>query len=115
MLVSTLTSPISPSSSFVAFALARPSLTLTELGSLVVSEDHQRRGIGTQILELFLEETDSLGLQAVLGASKQGRDLYKRYGFRDFHITELKLWEYEGGEGLEIDEHVIMHRPAKIK
>jgi hypothetical protein len=25
----------------------------------------------------------------------------------------LKLWEYEGGEKMGTDEHVIMHRPAR--
>lgn len=78
---------------------------------------HQRRGIGTQLLELFLHEADERGLQAVLGASREGRGLYKRYGFVDFEIMELRMWEWEGGEEMQgvKEEHVIMHRPAQVR
>lgn len=91
--------------------------THPELSSLVVHPSCQRRGIGTQLLELFLKEADELGLQAVLGASKEGRGLYKRYGFVDFEIMELRMWEWEGGEDMQgvVEEHVIMHRPARAK
>lgn len=26
----------------------------------------------------------------------------------------LKLWEYEDGEGMEVARHCVMHRPAKV-
>jgi predicted N-acetyltransferase YhbS len=87
-------------------------LTKAELSSLAVSPENQRRGIGSQLLEAFLEETDAQGLQAVLGASKEGRGLYERYGFVTSEVMTLKMWEYEGGSGMGIEEHVIMHRPA---
>jgi GNAT superfamily N-acetyltransferase len=99
----------------ISFPVYHKSPTQIELGALVVSPLHQRRGVGTQLLELFLRETDELRLQAVLGASREGRGLYKRYGFRDYEVMELKMWEYEGGEGMAIEEHVIMHRPVKEK
>jgi hypothetical protein len=65
-------------------------------------------------MEAGIKLVDEAGLQCVLGASKEGRGLYKRYGFVDFQIMELRLWEYEGGEGMGMDQHCIMWRPAKI-
>lgn len=70
-------------------------------------------GIGSQLLERFLEETDEMGLQAVLGASKFGRGLYKKYGFRDYVVESLVMSQYERGQGMEDDEQVIMHRLAR--
>jgi len=70
-------------------------------------------GIGTKLLEEGLREVDDLGLQCVLGASKEGKGLYTKYGFTDFAVLELKLWEYEGGEGMGVDHHVVMHRSSQ--
>lgn len=84
-----------------------------ELGVLIVSPEYQRRGIGTMLLEDGLRETDAQGLQSVLGASSAGIGLYRRYGFVEFKVIKLNLWEYEGGEGMGVEEHVIMHRPAR--
>ncbi len=66
-------------------------------------------------MENGLKEADELGLQAVLGASKEGKGLYKKYGFVEFKVMEVRLWEYEGGEGMSLDHHVIMHRPAQTR
>jgi predicted N-acetyltransferase YhbS len=84
-----------------------------ELNTLVVQPEYQRRGIGKMLVEDGLKEADRLGIQAVLGASKQGLGLYKTYGFTEFQAIEINLWEYEGGEGMGTDRHVIMHRPAQ--
>lgn len=86
--------------------------TLLELSVLVVSPNYQRRGIGTMLLEDGLRGADEAGLQAILGASPDGISLYRRYGFVDFEVMDFKLWEYEGGDGMGIARHVIMHRPA---
>lgn len=50
----------------------------------------------------------------MLGASPDGIDLYRRYGFVDFEVMDFKLWEYVGGEGMGVATHVIMHRPAVL-
>jgi len=52
-----------------------------------------------------LEEVDRLGLQCVLGASPEGEGLYKKFGFEEVKVMELKLWEYEGGEGMGVARH----------
>ena len=65
------------------------------------------------LIEDGLKEADRLGLQSVLGASKEGLGLYKKLGFNEVETMEIRLWEYEGGEGRGEDTHVVMHRPAK--
>jgi hypothetical protein len=67
------------------------------------------------LMENGLKEADELGLQAVLGASKPGLGLYKKYGFVEFETMEVRLWEYEGGEGMGFDHQVIMNRPAQTQ
>ena len=88
-------------------------LNLIELNTLVVHPEYQRRGIGKVLMEYGLKEADRLGIQAVLGASREGLGLYKKYGFTEFEVMEINLWEYEGGEGMGTDRHVVMHRPAQ--
>jgi hypothetical protein len=51
----------------------------------------------------------------VLGASPEGYGLYERYGFKETGMMELKLWEYEGGEGMGSTSHGVMHRAARAK
>lgn len=93
--------------------LQKYKLTISELFILVVSPECQRQGIGTILLEDGLKEADELGLQCVLGASPEGLGLYKKHGFSEFKNMSLNLWEYEGGEGMGVVDHCIMHRPAK--
>lgn len=84
------------------------------MGVLIVSPQHQRKGIGALLLEDGLREADVQGLQVVLGASPEGIGLYRKYGFVDFEVMDLNLWEYEGGEGMGIARHVVMHRPSVL-
>ncbi|RDL37592.1 uncharacterized protein BP5553_05025 [Venustampulla echinocandica] len=84
-----------------------------KLSALIVAPEYQRKGIGTMLLEAGLKEADAGALQCVLGASPEGEGLYRRYGFKQVMNMDLKLWEYEGGEGLGTTTHGVMHRPAK--
>jgi hypothetical protein len=59
-----------------------------------------------------LKEVDRRGLQCVLGASKEGRGLYKRFGWVDYEVMVVDLEEY-GGVGFGFDEHVLMNRPGR--
>jgi ribosomal protein S18 acetylase RimI-like enzyme len=82
---------------------------------LMVSRDCQRQGIGTLLLDAGLREADDAGLQCILGASPEGQGLYKKYGFVEFEQMSLNLWEYDGGEGMGVVNHCIMHRRAKSR
>lgn len=84
-----------------------------KLFNLAVARDFQRQGVGTLLLKAGLKETDEAGLQCVLGASPEGLGLYKKYGFIEFDHMSLNLWEYEGGAGMGVVNHFIMHRPTR--
>lgn len=47
----------------------------------------------------------------MLGASPWGIGLYRKYGFVDVHVMNIRLEEYEGGERMGGTSHVIMRRP----
>ena len=82
------------------------------LNTLVVHPEYWRRGIGALLFEEGLKRADEAGLQTVLGASSHGLGLYKKYGCVEGKVVDLKLWEYEGGEGLGVTRHVFLRRPA---
>jgi ribosomal protein S18 acetylase RimI-like enzyme len=86
-----------------------------KLSTLTVFPQYQRRGIGAILFEEGLKVADEAGLQTILGASDQGIGLYKKYGCVECVVLDLKLWEYEGGEGLGVTRHVFLHRPALSK
>ncbi|KAL5354479.1 hypothetical protein ACLOAV_000568 [Pseudogymnoascus australis] len=83
-----------------------------KLRTLAVLPEYQRMGLGAMMLEEGLREADRRGLQSILGASPFGIGLYRRHGYVDFEAMEFKLWEYERGEGMGLEKHVVMHRPA---
>ncbi|KAF5877033.1 putative gnat family protein [Botrytis fragariae] len=84
-----------------------------KLNILVIHPSHQRRGIGTLLLEQGLKFADEKSLQVVLGASPWGIGLYRKYGFVDVHGMDIQLDRYEGGEGMGSTRHVIMRRPPR--
>lgn len=79
-----------------------------------VAPEWQRKGVGNLLLEDGLSETDAKCMQCVLGASPEGLGLYKKHGFVVVKEMAVNLWEYEGGEGMGVTQHTIMHRPAKV-
>ncbi|KAM3075069.1 hypothetical protein ACMFMG_007472 [Clarireedia jacksonii] len=83
-----------------------------KLNILIIHPSYQRRGIGAKLLEEGLKIADERKTQVVLGASKFGVGLYKKYGFEEVHVLEIDLEAYEGGEGMGKERHVIMWRPA---
>ncbi|QSZ36778.1 hypothetical protein DSL72_006661 [Monilinia vaccinii-corymbosi] len=84
-----------------------------KLNILVVHPNHQRLGIGTRLLEQGLQFADAKGFQTVLGASPWGIGLYRNHGFVEVHVMDIRLHEYEGGEGMGTISHVIMRRPGR--
>jgi len=82
---------------------------LLELAFLVVLPKFQRKGLGGQLVKSGLEEADRAHLPVWVKATKAGRSLYLKLGFKDFEFVDHDLSLY-GGEGIVTD--VAMLRPA---
>ncbi|PVH80102.1 hypothetical protein DL98DRAFT_654916 [Cadophora sp. DSE1049] len=63
-----------------------------EILKLAVSPQHQRRGIGTKLLKACLVEVG--GREARVRASKDGKALYERFGWRCVREFKLDLREW---------------------
>lgn len=61
---------------------------LGEIRSLVVAPEHQRRGIGSQLVRSCLEEARQLGLQRVFVLTTSP-EFFQRFGFRQIVREEL--------------------------
>ena len=103
-----------------SFLKSRALISCVELTTLAITPAHQRHGYGTQLLLAGLAQADEMGIQTILAASPEGEPLYRRFGFEEVDVMNLKLWEYENGEafteesGMGWMRHVIMRRPAVV-
>lgn len=61
---------------------------LIELAILVVSPKFQRRGLGFLMMKDGLKEADKAKVPMWLGATRPGRGLYLKMGFRDVKSVE---------------------------
>lgn len=76
----------------------------------MVSRDHQRKGIGSALLEEGLALAEKLDLPVWLQASKSGRGLYVKHGFVVDEAWEVDLEPY----GVDVVEpFACMIRDAK--
>jgi ribosomal protein S18 acetylase RimI-like enzyme len=71
--------------------------SLLELESLSISPSYQRRGIGTQLLTAWLalvEKTGAREAGAYLQASKVGKGLYEKFGWKDAGVMEMDFSQW---------------------
>lgn len=78
---------------------------------LVVDPEYQRRGVGSAAMASGLQRADELGLPVCLEASKYGRGLYERCGFRV--VKPVPFDPRELGH-TEAGEHCCMLREAVV-
>lgn len=66
---------------------------LAEIRSLAVTTSHQRRGIGSELIEALLEEARTMGIVKVFVLTDRVR-LFERLGFEKMDKGELphKIW-----------------------
>jgi GNAT superfamily N-acetyltransferase len=80
------------------------------LSILVVSPQHQRRGLGARLLQVGLEKADEMGVEAYLESSPKGKGLYAKYGFEEKGVMKFDAREYGCDRNVP---HTLMVRPAK--
>jgi ribosomal protein S18 acetylase RimI-like enzyme len=70
-------------------ALKKVDDTTGEIKRMRVNINHQRKGIGTKILEKLLERAKDIGYKKIIldtsENQKAAKQLYERYGFKEFH------------------------------
>jgi predicted N-acetyltransferase YhbS len=59
-----------------------------------VHPDHQRRGVGSVLLEYGVRKADELGIECFVEATDEGMGLYKKFGF--MNLTKV-LVDAENG------------------
>ena len=67
----------------------------------MTSPVYQRRGIGSQLINLGIEKADKDILLWFLTASPMGVPVYAKFGFREVGRLEMGLEEF-GGEGTHV-------------
>ena len=60
------------------------------------------------LLEQGLQDARRDRFQTVVHASSTVAGLFRRYGFRDYEIMDMNLWEYGGAS--QVERRVIMHK-----
>lgn len=77
---------------------------------LAVHPDHQRKGLGSMLLEHVLAKVDKEGKNAYLEASAKGLGLYLKHGWKEIDEMLIDTKPY-GGYAIEVEK--IMFRDAK--
>lgn len=86
------------------------------LDVLVVHPNHQRRGIGRQLIQWGLDEADKLGLITYLEASAEGVRLYESTGFEKVKEVFMNLTPFgaKGDVPIRVSfSNVIAHRVSR--
>ena len=82
---------------------------LIVLQMLAVHPDHQKKGLGSKLIHLALEEADKVGASAYVEASPAGLPVYLKYGWKPVEEKLLDLRPY-GCDGIE--HHLFLMREA---
>ena len=65
-----------------------------ELEGFAVHSNWQRRGIGSMLIKKFLEAVDAVHTESYVGASRIGRPLYEKFGFKAIGECAIDLKKY---------------------
>ncbi|KAF2112894.1 acyl-CoA N-acyltransferase [Lophiotrema nucula] len=108
--------------------VSEPLFPLWHLGGLAVSPNHQRRGIGRELVEHGQKLATKENVPCTLSSSIIGRDLYRKCGFKIIdvqHVVEgpdevVMAWEPEHLKGKWLEDigdgkaNVIRHKEGPV-
>ena len=80
---------------------------------MCVLPSHQRKGLGTKLLEWGLEKAIEEGMRVYLTATEKGRDLYLKAGFEEIGAVIVNLGKYDGNGNYTQTVMVFDKRAAK--
>ena len=80
---------------------------------LCVHRDHQRRGAGTALVQLSLDQAENLGLPAYLEASVHGYPLYLKLGFYEIDTVTVKADNWDGS--CDMNYVVMLKNPREVE
>ncbi|USP75091.1 phenylacetate 2-hydroxylase protein [Curvularia clavata] len=72
------------------------------LDTLVVKQEHERRGAGGMLVRWGCEKADEADVEAYLEASPMGAPLYARHGFQRVKDLDLDLRKWGGTEQIKL-------------
>lgn len=82
--------------------------------TLVVAPQHQKKGVGSWIMQYCLEKADKAGLPTYLMSFPTAHDFYLKFSFKDMESFDIDLNEYGTKfRGFGIYRHYAMLREAR--
>lgn len=76
------------------------------ISMVLVTKEHQRKGLATQLLRRCIDEIQTAGLVPVLDATPAGREVYRGLGFQDSWEFQRYVWREAATPGVAAP-----HRP----
>ncbi|KAL6717672.1 hypothetical protein ACLMJK_005587 [Lecanora helva] len=67
--------------------------------TVVVLAEWQRKGVGKMMLEEVVRRVDKEGVEAWIDASREGKGLYEKFGWREIGEVKVDLGEWGGEKG----------------
>jgi predicted acetyltransferase/N-acetylglutamate synthase-like GNAT family acetyltransferase len=80
-----------------------------ELEGIYLAAEHQRRGVGTNLIRRFIAEADRAGVAIKLSTAKinPAQELYKRLGFVDVRADQFKVYMEKSPR-----KTLVIHKPS---
>jgi GNAT superfamily N-acetyltransferase len=79
---------------------------------LAIDPAYQRMGIGGKLLDWGLAKCDSEGRDCWIDATKEGKGLYEKFGWKEVSVITLELEKWGGPKG-SVYYNTCMLRPAQ--
>ena len=69
-------------------------MVIIELEGFAVHPNWQRKGVGSMLVKKFLESVDADNAKCYVHASRIGKSLYEKFGFKTMGVVTVDLKEF---------------------